>query len=161
MLEIVTEPDIRSADEAYAFLTKLRSYCAIWASRRPTWKKGPCAASQTSPCGRRQSTDLGTQTEIKNLNSFRAVELPSPTRSSARPRYWTSAGQVVAGDRWAGMRGARPPFSQRSKEGAEDYRYFPEPDLPPLLVNQAWLKALRARLPELPDARQDTLYGRL
>jgi aspartyl-tRNA(Asn)/glutamyl-tRNA(Gln) amidotransferase subunit B len=98
------------------------------------------------------STEFGTRTELKNLNSFRVLADGTAFEIARQTAVLQSGGKVVQETRgWHDAR--RETFSQRSKEEAEDYRYFPEPDLPPLHLDNAWIEAVRASLPELPDAK--------
>jgi aspartyl-tRNA(Asn)/glutamyl-tRNA(Gln) amidotransferase subunit B len=154
LLEIVSEPDIRSADEAYAYLTKLRTILRYLGVSTGDMEKGAmrCEPSvSVRPVG---SSGLGTKVEIKNLNSFRAVKLALEYeigRQIEALRRGEKIAQVTMG--WDDVRGRT--VVQRVKEGSEDYRYFPEPDLPPLAVSREWVAEIAARLPELPDAKRE------
>ncbi len=154
LLEIVSEPDLRSADEAYAYLTKLRTILRYLGVSTGDMEKGAmrCEPSvSVRPVG---SSELGTKVEIKNLNSFRAVKLALEYeigRQIEALRQGEKISQVTMG--WDDVRGRT--VVQRVKEGSEDYRYFPEPDLPPLELSREWVAEIAARLPELPDARRD------
>jgi aspartyl-tRNA(Asn)/glutamyl-tRNA(Gln) amidotransferase subunit B len=98
------------------------------------------------------STEFGTRTELKNLNSFRALERGTAYELTRQAKVLDEGGRVVQETRgWDENRGVT--VLQRSKEQAEDYRYFPEPDLPPLIVERGWVEEIRAQLPELPDAK--------
>ncbi len=100
------------------------------------------------------ATEFGTRTELKNLNSFRALERGTAYELMRQAKVLNEGGKVVQETRgWDEQRNVTVP--QRSKEQAEDYRYFPEPDLPPLIVERAWVEEIRAQLPELPDAKYD------
>ena len=152
LLEIVTEPDLRSPDEARNYLTKLQTILRYLDVSTADMEKGAmrCEANiSIRPVG---ATRFGTKVEIKNLNSFRAVK-QALDYEVARQIAVVEAGervvQVTMG--WDDERGRT--VVQRSKESANDYRYFPEPDLPPLLVERAWVAQLAARLPELPDVK--------
>ncbi len=153
LLEIVTEPDIRSADEAYDFLTKLRAILRYLGVSTGDMEKGAMRCEPNISIRPIGSDAFGTRTEIKNLNSFRAVRASLAYEVERQTRVLESGGQLeqvtLGWDEGAGVT-----VPQRSKEGAEDYRYFPEPDLPPLLVSQEWLAELRDSLPELPDAKK-------
>jgi aspartyl-tRNA(Asn)/glutamyl-tRNA(Gln) amidotransferase subunit B len=153
LLEIVTEPDIRSADEAYAFLTKLQSILRYLGVSTADMEKGAMRCEPNISLRPLGSTEFGTLTEIKNLNSFRAVR-DSLAYEVKRQTAVLESGREVLRETRGWVEERQVTVSQRSKEGAEDYRYFPEPDLPPLLVSEDWLDAIRARLPELPDARK-------
>ncbi|MCD6289263.1 MAG: Asp-tRNA(Asn)/Glu-tRNA(Gln) amidotransferase subunit GatB [Anaerolineae bacterium] len=161
LLEIVTEPDIRSAEEAYAYVTRLRQILRYLGVSTGDMEKGAmrCEVNvSVRPVG---STELGTKVEIKNLNSFRSVRLSLEyeiRRQIAALERGEAVKQVTMG--WDEERGRT--VLQRSKESAEDYRYFPEPDLPPLELSEEWVDELRRALPELPAARRDrfmSLYG--
>lgn len=153
LLEVVTEPDIRSADEAYAYLTKLRTILRYLGVSSGDMEKGAmrCEANiSLRPVG---AEKFGTKTEIKNLNSFRSVRLALAYEIERQAKVLDSGGrvaQVTMG--WDDARGVT--VVQRSKEQAHDYRYFPEPDLPPLMVSRGWVEEIHAGLPELPDAKR-------
>jgi aspartyl-tRNA(Asn)/glutamyl-tRNA(Gln) amidotransferase subunit B len=158
LLEIVTEPDLRSADEAHQYLVQLRSILRYLGASTADMEKGAmrCEVNvSVRPVG---SEALGTKVEIKNLNSFRAVKQALEYEIQRQGEMLEEGGQVrqvTMG--WAEGRGQT--VEQRTKETAEDYRYFPEPDLPPLEISRAWVEALRGRLPELPRARKERLVG--
>jgi aspartyl-tRNA(Asn)/glutamyl-tRNA(Gln) amidotransferase subunit B len=156
LLEIVTEPDLASVEEAKAFATELRSLLRTLAVTSGDMEKGAIrfeANVSVRPAG---SARLGTRTEIKNLNSFRAmaravafeIERQVRLRQADRPVEQETRGWDEAGGRT---------LAQRDKEDAHDYRYFPEPDLPPLHVEPARLERVRRSLPELPQARRRRL----
>ena len=154
LLEIVSEPDLHSLDEVRAYATKLRSILRYLGVNSGDMEKGVIrfeANVSVRPAG---STQLYTRTEIKNLNSFRAllraVEYEI-NRQTALMRAGGAVKQQTLG--WDEGRGMTVP--QRSKEFAEDYRYFPEPDLPPLEISPAWVEQIAAQLPELPDAKRE------
>ncbi len=154
LLEIVTEADIRSATEAYNYLTKLRTLLRYAGVSTADMEKGAmrCEANiSVRPVGQKE---FGTKVEVKNLNSFRAVRNAIDYEVKRHIQVLESGGQikqVTMG--WNEAAGHT--FVQRSKEEANDYRYFPEPDLPPLQVSQAWIDEIAQRLPELPDAKAE------
>jgi aspartyl-tRNA(Asn)/glutamyl-tRNA(Gln) amidotransferase subunit B len=154
LLEIVTEPDIRSADEAYAYLSALQQLVRYLGVSTGDMEKGAMRCEPNMSLRPKGSRELGVKVEIKNLNSLRAVrdaiayEIRRQTALLARGE---AIQQVTLG--WDEARGIT--VVQREKESAHDYRYFPEPDLPPLEVSDAWLDELRARVPELALSRQD------
>jgi aspartyl-tRNA(Asn)/glutamyl-tRNA(Gln) amidotransferase subunit B len=154
LLEIVTEPDLRSADETYAFLVQLRTLLRYLGISSADMEKGAMRCEPNvslRPAGTRQ---FGIQTEIKNLNSFRAVRAAIAyeiERQTKALEAGHGVARVTMG--WDENRGVTVP--QRTKELAEDYRYFPEPDLPPLIVDRDWVARLRAQLPELPGAKKE------
>lgn len=153
LLEIVSEPDMRSAQEARAYMEKLRSILLFAGISDCKMQEGSlrCDANvSVRPWGQKE---LGTRTEIKNLNSFRALERAIEYEASRQieaiedgepiiqeTRTWDEERQVTRG--------------MRSKEEAHDYRYFPDPDLPPLKIEREWVEELKATLPELPDQAQ-------
>jgi aspartyl-tRNA(Asn)/glutamyl-tRNA(Gln) amidotransferase subunit B len=161
LMEIVSQPDMRSADEAYAYLTKLRQILRYLGVSSGDMEKGAmrCEANVSlRPVG---STEYGTKVEVKNLNSFRSVKLALDYEIQRQSQVLDEGGnieQVTMG--WDEDRGVT--MVQRSKEYAHDYRYFPEPDLPPLSISREWVEDTRGKLPELPAARRDrfmTEYG--
>ncbi len=164
LLEIVTEADLNSAQEAYDYLTKLRTILRYIGASSGDMEKGAmrCEANVSVRTWQQAAQgEYGVKVEIKNLNSFRAVrgavEYEVKRHIETIERGGTIQ-QVTLG--WNEAEGRT--FVQRSKESAHDYRYFPEPDLPPLRIAQALVERLRATLPELPDAKQArfvTQYG--
>lgn len=152
LLEIVTEPDLRCADEAYAYLTKLQRILRYLDVSTADMEKGAmrCEANvSVRPVGQ---TTFGTKVEVKNLNSFRSVKAALDYEVARQIALLESGGRVVQVTMgWDEEHGRT--VVQRTKESADDYRYFPEPDLPPLVVAPAWVDAIRSRLPELPDAK--------
>lgn len=152
LLEIVTEPDLRSPEEARAYLVKLQQILRYLGVSSGDMEKGAmrCEANVSiRPVGQ---TQFGTKVEVKNLNSFRSVKLALEYEVARQIAVLEAGGRVVQVTMgWDEEHGRT--VVQRSKESADDYRYFPEPDLPPLEINPAWVAELRAALPELPDAR--------
>ncbi len=154
LIEIVTEPDVQSADEAYAFLGALRDIVRYLGVSSGDMEKGALRGEPNMSLRPKGSDGLGTKVEIKNLNSLRAVRDSIAYEVGRQTRVLNEGGavkQVTMG--WDDARGAT--YVQREKEEAHDYRYFPEPDLPPLVIDDAWLGAVKARLPELPLAKHD------
>ncbi len=152
LLEIVSEPDMRSVEEAKAYAMALRQVLRYLGVNSGDMEKGVIRFEANVSVRWKGSDALNTRTEIKNLNSFRALE-QAVTQEIARQSELLRRGEPVVQQTmgWDEARGVTVP--QRSKEEAHDYRYFPEPDLPPLEVSPAWVDALRAELPELPHAR--------
>ena len=154
LLEIVSEPDMRSAEEARLYLVKLRAILRYLGVSTGNMEEGAmrCEANiSLRPQGSKQLPS--THVEVKNLNSFRAVKLALEYEIERQTRVMTSGGQVEQVTMgWDDARGVT--VVQRSKEEAHDYRYFPEPDLPPLEISRAWVSELQAKLPELPDERR-------
>ncbi len=164
LLEIVTEADIASAQEAYNYLTKLRTILRYIGASSGDMEKGAmrCEANVSVRTTEQAARDeYGVKVEIKNLNSFRAVRSAVEYEVKRHVETLERGGaiqQVTLG--WNENEGRT--FVQRSKESAHDYRYFPEPDLPPLRIAPQMVADLRATLPELPDAKQARLaaqYG--
>jgi aspartyl-tRNA(Asn)/glutamyl-tRNA(Gln) amidotransferase subunit B len=154
LMEMVSQPDLRGPAEARAYLIKLRAILRTLGVSDADMEKGQLRCDVNVSLRPRGETALGTKVEIKNLNSFRAVQRALEYEIARQAAALDSGERIVQETRgWQEDRGVTVP--QRTKEEAHDYRYFPEPDLPPLFVARAWVEELRARLPELPDARQD------
>ncbi len=153
LLEIVSEPDMRSVDEVRAYATALHDILVYLGVNSGDMEKGVMrfeANVSVRPVG---ETKLGTRTEIKNLNSFRALTRAVEYEIARQIAVLEAGGTIVQQTMgWSEERGETYP--QRSKEHAHDYRYFPEPDIPPLVINREWLEEVRARLPELPLAKK-------
>lgn len=154
LMEMVTQPDIRTPAEARAFLQKLRAILRALGVSTADMEKGQLRCDvnvSMRPVGAEQ---YGTKVEVKNLNSFRSVYRALEFEVQRQTEVLRQGGRIVQETRgWVDDRNVTQ--SQRSKEEAHDYRYFPEPDLPPLFVERGWVEALRAALPELPDQRRD------
>ncbi|RLT26881.1 MAG: Asp-tRNA(Asn)/Glu-tRNA(Gln) amidotransferase subunit GatB [Chloroflexi bacterium] len=161
LMEIVTTPDMRSAAQAVAYMRKLRQVIRSIGVGDADMEKGGfrCDANVSlRPWG---SETLGAKVEVKNMNSFRSVQRAIETEIVRQTAILNAGGTIVQETRGF-VDATGETQSQRSKEGAHDYRYFPEPDLPPLKISTAEVDALRARLPELPDARSarfESQYG--
>lgn len=152
LLEIVTEPDIRSGEEARAYAMKVRQILRYLGVNSGDMEKGVLRVEPNISIRPVGSSQFGTRTELKNLNSFRVLADGTAYEIARQTAVLQSGGRVIQETRgW--HEGRRETFSQRTKEEAEDYRYFPEPDLPPLHLDDAWVEAVRASLPELPDAK--------
>ncbi len=152
LMEIVSKPDLRSAEEARAFLTKLRAILRYLGTCDGDMEKGSLRAD-VNVSVRRPGEPLGTRCEIKNVNSIRFVG--QAIESEARRQIGViEDGGVIEQETRLFDPGRGETRSMRSKEEAHDYRYFPDPDLLPLELDQAWIDALAAALPELPDARK-------
>jgi aspartyl-tRNA(Asn)/glutamyl-tRNA(Gln) amidotransferase subunit B len=159
LMEIVSEPDLRSADEARDYAMGLRAILRAIGASEAEMEKGQLRAEANVSVRRRGSAELGVKTEVKNLNSFRALHRAIDHEIRRQVEILEAGGQVVQETRgWS--EAAQATFSQRSKEYAQDYRYFPEPDLPPLELDPAWVEDLRSTLPELPAARRRRLIDR-
>src|SRR5450755_571012 len=153
LMEIVSEPDMRSPEEARLYMQKLREilvYLGVSSGRMEEGSLRCDANISIRPYGQQE---LGVKTEIKNMNSFRAVERALEYEARRQMTVLREGGTIHQETRgWVETRGVT--VGQRSKEQAHDYRYFPEPDLPPLLITRASVEEMRASLPELPDARR-------
>ena len=153
LMEIVSEPDIHSAEEARDYAIALRAILRAIGASEADMEKGQLRAEANVSVRPRGSPGLGVKTELKNLNSFRALQRAVDEEIRRQVAVLESGGAVLQETRgWSEAEQAT--FSQRSKEYAQDYRYFPEPGLPPLEVDPAWVAELRAGLPELPAARR-------
>jgi aspartyl-tRNA(Asn)/glutamyl-tRNA(Gln) amidotransferase subunit B len=153
LLEIVSEPDIRSAAEAGAYLRKLRTILQYLEICDGNMEEGSFRCDANVSIRRPGATELGTKVEIKNMNSFRNVERAIEFEIKRQAQALDEGARLVQETRlWDPDREVTR--SMRSKESAHDYRYFPEPDLLPLLVSDEWIEEVRHGLPELPDARR-------
>ena len=159
LMEIVSEPDLRSADEARDYAMALRTLLRTIGASEAEMEKGQMRAEPNISIRRKGSDELGVKTELKNINSFRALHRAILYEVQRQTEVLESGGTVVQETRgWSDAE--QRTFSQRSKEFAEDYRYFPEPDLPPLELDPAWIEELRRALPELPSARNTRLVSK-
>ncbi|HEY8347947.1 MAG TPA: Asp-tRNA(Asn)/Glu-tRNA(Gln) amidotransferase subunit GatB [Symbiobacteriaceae bacterium] len=161
LIEIVTEPDIRSAEEALAFLTKLRSIMKYAGVSDVKMEEGSMRCDiniSVRPAG---SSEFGTRTEMKNINSFSAAVRAIEHEVRRQIAILEAGGQVEQETRsWQDAKGTS--VTLRTKEQAEDYRYFPEPDLPPVVLSPEDVEEIRRSLPELPDSILERLtreYG--
>ena len=160
LMEIVSEPDIRSAEEARDYAMELQRVLRYVGASEADMEKGQMRAEPNISIRRAGSEELGVKTELKNINSFRALYRAIGYEVDRQQKLIESGGTVVQETRgWSEPE--QRTFSQRSKEFAEDYRYFPEPDLPPLELDRAWIEELRLGLPELPSVRRSRLAAQL
>lgn len=160
LLEIVSEPDIRGGDEARAYAARIRQILRYLGVNSGDMEKGVLRIEPNISLRPLSSQTFGTRIELKNLNSFRALADGTDYELTRQAAVLDAGGRVVQETRgWHDAR--RETFSQRSKEEAEDYRYFVEPDLPPLTIDAAWIEAARAGLPELPAAKEARYHGQL
>lgn len=154
LLEIVSEPDMRSAKEAVAYMEKMRAilqYVGISDCRMEEGSLRCDANVSVRPVGQKE---LGTKTEIKNINSFKGVERAIEYEAMRQAELLEDGGKVVQETRtWDEKEGVTK--SMRTKEEANDYRYFPEPDLVPFTVSDEYIENIRKSMPELPDARKE------
>src|SRR5687767_553710 len=154
LMEVVGEPDIRTPEEAGAYLRQLRAIVRYIGVSTGNMDEGALRCDANVSIRPKGQIELGAKVEVKNMNSFRAVERAIAFEIERQAKVLAEGGRIVQETRgWVEERGVT--VSQRSKEEAHDYRYFPEPDLPPLFISREWVADLRARLPELPDARRD------
>ena len=153
LMEIVSEPDMRSPVEARLYMQRLREILVYLGVSSGRMEEGSLRCDANISVRPRGQEKLGVKTEIKNMNSFRSVER-ALVYEAQRQIELLRSGQTISQETrgWVETKGIT--VSQRSKEQAHDYRYFPEPDLPPLVISPAWVEELRASLPELPDARR-------
>jgi aspartyl-tRNA(Asn)/glutamyl-tRNA(Gln) amidotransferase subunit B len=154
LLEIVSEPDMRSAQEAGAYLRKLRTILQYLEICDGNMEEGSFRCDANVSIRLRGARELGTKVEIKNMNSFRNVERAIEYELKRQAQALQEGGRLVQETRlWDPDREVTRPM--RSKESAHDYRYFPEPDLLPLIVSEAWVETVRSGMPELPDDRRE------
>ena len=158
LVEIVSEPDMRSPDEAYEYLTRLKEIILYTGVSDCNMEEGSlrCDANESvRPMGEQK---LGTKAEVKNVNSFRFIRDALEYEIERQIEVVESGGQVVQETRLYNANEGKT-YSMRSKEEAHDYRYFPEPDLLPLMVDAKWQENIRASLPELPEARRQRMMS--
>lgn len=154
LMEIVSEPDMRSPDEARSYLTQLQSILRYIGVSSANMEEGNFRCDANISVRPRGSSEFGAKVEIKNMNSFRAVHRALQHEAERQVRAVKEGEQIVQETRgWEEATGTT--FTQRTKEYAHDYRYFPEPDLPPLVIGEDWVLDARQVLPELPAARKE------
>ena len=153
LMEIVSEPDMRSPEEARLYMEKLRTILIYLGVSSGKMEEAALRCDANISVRPRGQKELGVKTEIKNMNSFRAVERALAYEANRQIEEMQAGGHIQQQTRgWIEEKGVT--VLQRVKEYADDYRYFPEPDLPPLLVTREWVDRVRSQLPELPDAKQ-------
>lgn len=153
LLEIVTEPDMRTSMEVVAFLEKLRSMIQYLGASDCKLQEGSMRVDVNLSVREAGSTALGVRTEMKNLNSFRGISRAIEKETIRQIQLLESGRKVVQETRrWDDA--LEDSYVMRSKEDARDYRYFPEPDLPPVRVDEAWLKEIKARQPEFREEKR-------
>ena len=158
LMEIVSEPDFSSPEEARRYLLKMRQILVWIGVNSGNLEEGAFRCDANISVRPKGQSRRGTKVEVKNMNSFRAVERALQFEIERQTSVLESGGVVEQETRgWDESRGVT--VGQRSKEFAHDYRYFPEPDIPPLQLDDAWIVARAAALPELPDARRDRLIA--
>jgi aspartyl-tRNA(Asn)/glutamyl-tRNA(Gln) amidotransferase subunit B len=154
LLEIVTEPDIRSGEEARQYLIELRTLLRYLGVSSADMEKGAMRCEPNVSVRPVGSDKMGVKTEIKNLNSFRAVKMAIDYEIERQIKVLEAGGEVEQVTMGWSERSSRT-VVQRSKEGSEDYRYFPEPDLPSIQLSPAYVSAVRHSLPETPRAKRE------
>jgi aspartyl-tRNA(Asn)/glutamyl-tRNA(Gln) amidotransferase subunit B len=152
-MEIVTEPDVRTAEQARRYAEELQLLLRAIGASDADMERGQLRVEANVSLRRRGEEAYGTRVEIKNMNSFRSVERAIGSEIERQAAALDAGEPIVQETRgWDENRGAT--YVMRIKESSDDYRYFPEPDLPPLHIDAAWLDGIRAELPELPSARR-------
>ena len=161
LVEIVSEPDLRTPDEAFEYLTRMKEILLYTGVSDCNMEEGSLRCDANVSVMRKGAARYGTKAEVKNVNSFRYIRAALEYEIERQIGVIEDGGRVVQESRlWNNAEGRT--FSMRSKEQAHDYRYFPEPDLPPLVVGEAWQREILETLPELPQARRARmieLYG--
>jgi aspartyl-tRNA(Asn)/glutamyl-tRNA(Gln) amidotransferase subunit B len=153
LIEIVSEPDLRSAPDAAEFFSRLRAILVWLGVNDGNMEEGSLRCDANVSVRPRGQAALGTKAEVKNLNSFRFLQKALEYEIARQTDVLSDGGRVVQETRlWDAAAGRT--VSMRSKEEAHDYRYFPEPDLPPVVVDVERIERIRAAMPELPDARR-------
>ena len=154
LIEIVSEPDLRSSDEAHAYLTELKQVMQYVGVSECDMEKGQLRCDANVSVRLKGAERFGTKAEVKNLNSFRFAKMALDYEIARQVALLESGGMVAQETRLYNVASGET-VGMRSKEHAHDYRYFPEPDLVPLRVSEAWLNRIREAMPELPaDKRQ-------
>jgi len=161
LMEVVSEPEISSPEEARDYLIRLHNILRYLGVSTANMEEGSFRCDANISIRPSNSKKLLPKVEVKNMNSFKAVYQAMEYESRRQGKVLEGGGELVQETRgWIEEKGIT--VTQRTKEYADDYRYFPEPDLPPLVLDRAWIEEVRARVPELPEARRDrfmTQYG--
>jgi aspartyl-tRNA(Asn)/glutamyl-tRNA(Gln) amidotransferase subunit B len=158
LIEIVSEPDIRTPDEAFEYLTRLKEILLYTGVSDCNMEEGSLRCDANVSVRLKGAERFGTKAEVKNVNSFRFVRVALEYEIERQIEVIESGGHVVQETRlWNANEGRT--YSMRTKEAAHDYRYFPEPDLPPLIVSPELLSDTRKKLPELPEARRERMIA--
>ncbi|MGA8299713.1 MAG: Asp-tRNA(Asn)/Glu-tRNA(Gln) amidotransferase subunit GatB, partial [Terriglobales bacterium] len=161
LAEIVSEPDMRSPEEAYQYLTRLKEIILYTGVSDCNMEQGSLRCDANISVRLRGQKEFGTKTEVKNVNSFRFIRQALEYEIERHIGIIESGERILQETRLYNAHEGRT-YGMRSKEQAHDYRYFPEPDLLPLVVDEKWQTKLRAMLPELPEARRERMmrdYG--
>jgi aspartyl-tRNA(Asn)/glutamyl-tRNA(Gln) amidotransferase subunit B len=158
LVEIVSEPDLRTADEVFEYLTKLKEILLYTGVSDCNMEEGSLRCDANVSVMLKGAKEFGTKAEVKNVNSFRYIRAAVEYEVERQIGVLEDGGRVVQESRlWNSSEGRT--YSMRSKEQAHDYRYFPEPDLPPLVVGAEWQAEIMKMLPELPEARRARLIA--
>jgi len=158
LIEIVSEPDIRTPDEAYEYLTRLKEILLYTGVSDCNMEEGSLRCDANVSVRLVGQEKFGTKAEVKNVNSFRFIRQALEYEIERQVEVIEGGGRVVQESRlWNSHEGRT--YSMRSKEQAHDYRYFPEPDLPPLIVSAEWKQEIAKAMPELPEARRARLIA--
>ena len=158
LIEIVSEPDLRTPEEAFEYLTRLKEILLYTGVSDCNMEEGSLRCDANVSVMLKGAEKFGTKAEVKNVNSFRYIRAALEYEIERQIGVIEDGGRVVQESRlWNNAEGRT--FAMRSKEQAHDYRYFPEPDLPPLVIGEAWQKAILSAMPELPEARRARLIA--
>jgi aspartyl-tRNA(Asn)/glutamyl-tRNA(Gln) amidotransferase subunit B len=158
LVEIVSEPDLRSADEVFEYLTRLKEILLYTGVSDCNMEEGSLRCDANVSVMLKGAAEFGTKAEVKNVNSFRYIRAAVEYEIERQIGIIEDGGRVVQESRlWNNAEGRT--FSMRSKEQAHDYRYFPEPDLPPLVVGAEWQRQILSAMPELPEAKRSRLIA--
>lgn len=152
LIEIVTEPDIRSSEEAVSYVRKIRSIMRYIGVCDGNMEQGSLRCDANISVRKKGSQELGTKTEIKNLNSFRFIQKAIDYEIERQSELIENGKNIIQETRLFDPEKGKT-SSMRTKEDAHDYRYFPDPDLPPVVLEKSWVESLKKSLPELPDHR--------
>src|SRR4029077_13284187 len=161
LIEIVSEPDIASPEESYEYLTLLKEIILYTGVSDCNMEEGSLRCDANISVRPRGQKEFGTKTEVKNVNSFRFIKHALEYEIERHIGVIEAGGRITQETRLYNSHEGKT-YGMRSKEQAHDYRYFPEPDLLPLVVDEKWQAAIRASLPELPEARRKRMmkeYG--
>jgi aspartyl-tRNA(Asn)/glutamyl-tRNA(Gln) amidotransferase subunit B len=153
LIEIVSEPDIRSAEEANAYLLALKAILEFTEVSDCKMQEGSLRADVNLSIRPKGQKEFGTRTEMKNLNSFKGISRAIESEIKRQIRLIEDGEEIIQETRrWDDVKGRS--YSMRSKEEAHDYRYFPEPDLVPVIIDDDWLESIKNTMPELPQQRK-------
>src|SRR6266576_4106218 len=158
LIEIVSEPDIASPQEAYEYLTRLKEIILYTGVSDVNMEEGSLRCDANVSVRPRGQKEFGTKTEVKNVNSFRFIREALEFEIDRQICVVESGGKITQETRLYNANEGKT-YGMRSKEQAHDYRYFPEPDLLPLVVNEKWQQDIRSTLPELPEARRQRMIA--